>query len=251
MFQDNSETMHDKITQITRQRIIRELKVRPFPLVIRQKIYRNLRKTVADRYPALLVKVSQFKRDLSESKQKGLAAEAQAIEVAIRAYKKISDAFVSIDLPPRPATKKPGAKERFTTEHSSQTNQDSATERVTLGYCSYGWTPDIMAVNKATLEESQAIFYGENEWTFFASINSDFKSSAFFASNFGNDLWFKTALPHMRKIHIRFQMFHWLIEEMRNLTLVAPTSHMNHLLDWVGQRLRKNIKEICKVVDGA
>ena len=80
----------------------------------------------------------------------------------------------------------------------------SVENTVTLGYVSYGFHPQILAVNRQMSHEAMHVFYGENHWTFFVSLDIHFKWEYFRLAPLS------TALPFMRRVQIRFRMFNEL-----------------------------------------
>ncbi|CAF9936391.1 MAG: hypothetical protein ALECFALPRED_006838 [Alectoria fallacina] len=100
-----------------------------------------------------------------------------------------------------------------------------------LGYCSFGFQSRILETSRQISNEAKEVFYGENYWTFFASIRTKFRSVVFRMEPM------VLILPFIRKAHIRFGMFHWLFWKSCGL------------IDYVsGDTVNENVKEICLVL---
>ena len=100
-----------------------------------------------------------------------------------------------------------------------------------LGYCSFGFQSRILETCRQISHEAKEVFYGENYWTFFASLRSYFSSIIFQTPPM------ILILPFIKKAHIRFGMFHWLFWESCGLDQRA-----------CGDLIRTNVKEICLVL---
>ena len=104
------------------------------------------------------------------------------------------------------------------------------------GYCSFGFHSRILETCRQISYEAKEVFYGENNWTFFASQRKPFSSMLFQREPM------VLILPFIRRAHIRFGMFHWLycephgrtwsayteftktsVNEIRRVLLAAPT----------------------------
>ena len=79
--------------------------------------------------------------------------------------------------------------------------------------------------------EAKEVFYGENYWTFFVS-----QRIRFYALIFQMEPMVQI-LPYIRKAHIRFGMFHWILWESCGLT--DPGT---------GSIVKKSLSEICLVL---
>ncbi|KAL2039409.1 hypothetical protein N7G274_007681 [Stereocaulon virgatum] len=70
-----------------------------------------------------------------------------------------------------------------------------------LGYVSFGFHPQILTTNHQVCYEAKQVFYGENYFTFFVTpeihLGDDYSKLPPLSS----------ALPFMRRVHIRFRMF--------------------------------------------
>lgn len=73
------------------------------------------------------------------------------------------------------------------------------------GYCSYGFPWSIQATCRQIHDEARQVFYSENDWTFFVGSTMPFNSRVFFQSPLAS------ALPLIRRAHIRFRVFNWLV----------------------------------------
>ena len=104
-------------------------------------------------------------------------------------------------------------------------------EHNAFGYCSFGFQSRILETNRQISSEAKEVFYGENYWTFFASQRNCFSYQLFTVEPM------LLMLPFIRKAHIRFSMFHWLLWESRGTFQSAN-----------GDMIRKNVKEICQVL---
>lgn len=103
-----------------------------------------------------------------------------------------------------------------------------------LGYCSFGFQSRILETCRQVSYEAKEVFYGENYWTFFASLRDHFSSIIFQTKPL------VLILPFIRKAHIRFGMFHWLFWESCGLTKHAD-----------GEKVGTNVKEISRVLIAA
>ena len=106
---------------------------------------------------------------------------------------------------------------------SPSTDEDNA-----LGYCSFAFQSRILETASQISAEAKEVFYGENFWTFFASHRNHHIFSI---------RPMVLILPFIRKAHIRFAMFRWLLWESCGIFRSAD-----------GDKIRANVKEICELL---
>lgn len=99
-----------------------------------------------------------------------------------------------------------------------------------IGYCSFGFHSRILETSRQLSYEAKQVLYGENNWTFFASHRKHFCSDIFRIQPMA------LILPFVKRAHIRFAMFHWLLW----------ASH--GLMSKDGEMIQNNVKEICLVL---
>ena len=104
-------------------------------------------------------------------------------------------------------------------------------EHNAFGYCSFGFKSRILETNHQICAEAKEVFYGQNYWTFFASQRNHFSHQLFTIKPM------LLVLPFIRKAHIRFSMFHWLLWESRGNFQSAT-----------GDMIKDNVKEICQLL---
>lgn len=102
---------------------------------------------------------------------------------------------------------------------------------IVLGYCSFGFHSRILEINRQVSYEAKEVFYGENDWTFFASQRIHFLSVLFQMEPMA------LILPYIRKAHVRFGMFPWLFRG--SCGDIGSTD---------GDIIKTNVKEICLVL---
>lgn len=120
------------------------------------------------------------------------------------------------------------------TTRSLQIRNPSDKRRMaSLGYASYGFWCNILATNSQTSHEAKQVFYGENYWTLFAGPDFYVSSVMFKLAPLSS------ALPYMRKVFIRFRLFHWLYNPYQRSHIASP------------EQYSENFNGICMVLQDA
>ncbi|KAK0517323.1 hypothetical protein JMJ35_000478 [Cladonia borealis] len=102
-----------------------------------------------------------------------------------------------------------------------------------FGYASYGFYPEILMTNHQISYEAKQVFYGENDWTFYAcrdiQVHSDYSKLAPLCS----------ALPFIRRAHIRFRLYHWLYDQFMSFPKYPDTVTFRANINQISKLLAK------------